>query len=55
MTKTIDGRKYLMRNQRATVRQLREWHKLYCAKCQHNPPTMHQWLVERGMVYKEIR
>ena len=53
MQRVIDGRRYLMRDQR-TVFKLRELYKQFC-KRYGNQLSLHQWLVERGKVYKEFK
>lgn len=52
MTRTIDGRKYLMRDQRP-MSVIRELYRAYCQK--YGAVSMHRWLMERGKVHKEIK
>lgn len=53
MIRTIDGRRYLMRDQRP-VRYLRALYTAYCIKFK-STLSMHDWLVQRGKVYKEVK
>ena len=50
--RTLQGRKYLMRDKRST-KDLMRLYADYCRKYGNIP--LHQWLVERGKVYKEIK
>ena len=52
MIRTIDGRKYLMRDTRP-VAELRKLHAAYVAK--YGPADFHRWLAERGKVHIEVR
>jgi len=48
MIRTIDGKRYLMRDTRPT-RELRALWRAYCAK--FKPITFERWLAERGKVH----
>ena len=52
MRRTIDGRRYIMRDQRP-VKVLREMFMAYCQK--YGEITFHRWMVERGKVSVTIR
>jgi hypothetical protein len=51
MIRTIDGKKYLMRDTRPTV-ELRRMHKAFEAK--YGAINFHDWL-NRGRIYIEIK
>ena len=51
MFRTIDGRKYLMRDTRS-VKELRELHAAYEKK--YGRIDFHKWLVDRGKVHLSI-
>jgi len=48
MIRTIDGKRYLMRDQRP-IRELRKFHAAFCLKYRSAMP-FHHWLIERGRV-----
>ena len=52
MYRTINGRKYLMRDTRP-VKELRELWKAFCKK--YGQMDFHKWLGERGKVHIEIK
>jgi hypothetical protein len=51
--RVIDGRRYMMRDQRPTA-TLRQLYKDFCTKYK-TTMSFHQWLVTRGKVYLQIR
>lgn len=53
MIRIIDGRKYLMRDQR-TTEVLRQLYKDFCYKYK-STVTFHQWLREQGKVYGTLK
>jgi hypothetical protein len=52
MTKVINGKRYLMRDQRP-LRELQKFHAAYERK--YGKIDFHRWMIERGKVYLEIK
>ena len=52
MQRTIDGRRYLMRDKRP-MKDLRRLHVAYEAK--YGKLDFHRWLAERGKISSEIK
>lgn len=52
-TRTIDGKKYLMRDRRPTT-ELRKLYREFCEKFSSGM-TFHHWMIERGKVYFVVK